>query len=467
MFQVKRPIVCIQGLGFVGAAMAIAVASATDNKGNPVYNVVGIELPTEKGKGIAKQLCEGIFPFDNIDKNLQLSHKKCIENQNIYATTDADWMKEADIILSDINLDVSYKDSGEPYLDLELYKKAVHTIAGKIKKGALLIVETTVPPGTCEKIVRPILENEFDRRGLGKENVLIAHSYERVMPGADYLNSIVNYWRVYSGINRKSADICEKFLENIINTEQYPLTRLSCTIASETAKVLENSYRAVTIAFMEEWGRFAETAGFDMFEVVDAIRKRPTHSNMRQPGFGVGGYCLTKDPYFAALGARDILALEELEFPFCFHAVQLNNKMPIVSLDKIEKLLGGNLQGKKILILGVSYRQDVGDTRYSPTEIFAREALRRGAELTCHDPLVKEWREFDMEVMQEIPSPDQFDAVVFTVAHREYSDINFIEWLPPNKILVFDANHVLSNKQIEDIYTMGHKFSAIGKGGYQ
>jgi UDP-N-acetyl-D-glucosamine dehydrogenase len=467
VFDTKRPLVCIQGLGFVGAAMAIAVANAKDKKGEPIYNVIGIELPNEQGIEKTNAMNKGIFPFENVDEKLSRAHKTCVKNKNLLATTDSQWFGEADIILSDINLDVSYKEDKEPYLNLNMYKEAMHTIGSKMKKGSLLIVETTVPPGTCEKVIKPILEEEFKKRGMEEEEVLLAHSYERVMPGADYYNSIVNYWRVFAGINDRSADMCKEFLSNVIHVEQYPLTRLSCTTASETAKVLENSYRAVTIAFMEEWGRFSEKAEFDLFEVVDAIRMRPTHSNIRQPGFGVGGYCLTKDPFFAALGAKDILELSGLEFPFCTKAVEMNNEMPIVSLDKIQELLGGSLLGKKILVLGVSYRQDVGDTRYSPTEIFAREAMRREGELTFQDPLVSEWKEMGIKVGKEIPPSDGFDAVVFTVAHKEYAQIDFKSWIGKNEILIFDANRVLTNKQIQDISHGHYKFAGIGRGGHK
>lgn len=464
MFSSERTLVCIQGLGFVGAAMAIAVANAKNDAGEIIYNVMGIELSNENGKEKIKCINEGRFPFENVDKELQRAFEECIKNGNLRATTDIDWFKKADIVLSDINLDVSYKQDGEPYLDLELYKQAMHTVASKIKSGTLLIVETTVPPGTCEEVIKPIIQEEFQNRGISTEEILLAHSYERVMPGADYYNSIINYWRVYSGINEKSAKMCADFLEDVINTDKYPLTRLSCTTASETAKVLENSYRAVTIAFMEEWGRFAEAADFDLFEVVDAIRMRPTHCNMRQPGFGVGGYCLTKDPYFAMLSAHDIFKLPDLEFPFCTNAVKMNNKMPIVSLNKIEKILG-TLTEKRILVLGVSYRQDVGDTRYSPTEIFAREALKRGAYLEFQDPLVDKWREMNVKVRHDIPASDGFDAVIFTVAHKEYADINLKEWIGNNEILIFDANKVLSAEQIKDISGARYSFASIGRGG--
>lgn len=465
MFSKERPLVCVQGLGFVGSAMAIAVANAKDEKDEVIYNVMGIELPNEGGREKVKCINDGKFPFENVDNELQRAHEECVKNGNLHATTDVMWFERADIVLSDINLDVSYRQDGTPYLDLALYKQAIHTIGSRIKADALLVVETTVPPGTCEKVIKPILEEEFQTRGLDTDAILLAHSYERVMPGADYYNSIVNYWRVYSGINELSAQKCAIFLENVINTDRYPLTRLSCTTASETAKVLENSYRAVTIAFMEEWGRFAEEADFDLFEVVDAIRMRPTHNNMRQPGFGVGGYCLTKDPYFAMLSVKDILELENCEFPFCTSAVRMNNRMPIVSLDKIEKLLGGSVNGKKILVLGVSYRQDVGDTRYSPTEIFAREAIKRGAILEFHDPLVNEWREMNVKVDRKIPAVSGFDAVIFTVAHKEYQRMDLKEWIADHDVLVFDANRVLTSQQINDLDNISCRFASIGRGG--
>ena len=126
------------------------------------------------------------------------------------------------------------------------------------------------------------------------------------MPGPDYLDSIINNWRVFSGHSSKSANLCESFLSTIIDTNKYPLTKLSSITSSELSKIMENSYRAVNIAFIEEWARFSEKIGANTFEIINAIRKRPTHNNIRQPGFGVGGYCLTKDPFFASLSARQL-----------------------------------------------------------------------------------------------------------------------------------------------------------------
>lgn len=463
-FQSDRKIICVQGLGFVGAAMALAIANAKDVNGLPRYNVIGIDIPNEAGYRKASSINRGVFPFENNDKDLEQAQRDAFHNGNLWATSDSEYFQYADVVVVDINLDVKYTEAQEPRLDLTLFKEAMHTLGSKIKPDTLIIVETTVPPGTCEKIVYPIIQEDFRKRNIDTERVFIAHSYERVMPGEHYFNSIVNFWRVYSGINEESAKKCEEFLKSIINTEKYPLTRLEKTTASEIAKILENSYRATTIAFMEEWGRFAEDVGVDLFEVINAIRMRPTHSNMRQPGFGVGGYCLTKDPFFAPLAAKEIFGLNNLEFPFSTAAVKINNAMPLVSLNKIEALLGGDLNGKRLLVLGVSYRQDVGDTRYSPTEIFVKNAIKRGAEIACQDPLITEWKEMNMKVCLEIPSFIGYDAIVFTVQHKQYLDIHFKEGMFSNGALVFDANCVLNKEQRMDLAKMSTvRYASIGR----
>lgn len=464
-FSSARKIVCVQGLGFVGSAMALAVANAQDAEGNPKYNVIGIDVPNEAGHKKVMSLNDGIFPFEHNDKKLAEAQERAYENGNLWATTDTAYFQYADVVIVDINLDIKYDKEGKPILDLRLFKDAMHTLGCKIKQNTLIVVETTVPPGTCKKVVYPIIREEFKARGINEESIFIAHSYERVMPGEHYFDSIVNFWRVYSGINEKSADQCQAFLESIITTETYPLTRLANTTSTEIAKVLENSYRATTIAFIEEWGRFAEEVNVDLFEVINAIRMRPTHSNMRQPGFGVGGYCLTKDPYFAPLAAKELFGLTDMEFPFSTKAVQINNAMPLVSLNKIEHLLGGQLKGKRLLVLGVSYRQDVGDTRYSPTEIFVREAIKRGAIIECQDPLVRHWDEMNMRVLADIPPFSGYDAIVFAVQHKQYTQIDFSQNTVAKGLLIFDANCVLTEEQRTYIKTMKEiTFASIGRG---
>lgn len=458
-----RPVVCVQGLGFVGSAMAIAVANARGPDGRPLYSVVGVDLPNEAGRHRIASIAAGEMPFPGADPALDQALARAHESGNLTATDDVAVFARADVVLVDINLDIDWS-APRPEVRFAAMQRAVDALAARLKPGALVIVETTVPPGTCERVIAPRLAAGLEARGLPPDCVRLAHSYERVMPGAQYYNSIVNYWRVYAGTTPEAADACERFLSTVINVADYPLTRLGSTTASETAKVLENSYRAVTIAFMEEWGRFAEGVGIDLFEIVNAVRMRPTHANMRQPGFGVGGYCLTKDPLFAAVAARALFEREDLAFPFCTEAVRTNAAMPLVALDKLRGLLGGSLMGKRILLLGVSYREDVGDTRYSPAQTFVEAAEQEGAQVTPHDPLVTWWEELQRPVRGSLPDADGFDAVVFTQASPAYRNIDLADWLRGTAVAVVDANNVLTDAQRQQLRGLGCRHAAIGRG---
>jgi nucleotide sugar dehydrogenase len=451
MPEAGRSVVCVQGLGFVGFAMAVAVADARDPEGRPRFHVIGVDLAESKVEAVNR----GAAPVVSKDPDLQAAFERALACGNLVATTDAEAYALADVTLVDVHLDAPDRMDG--------FRAAVRTLGERMRAGSLVIVETTVPPGTCARVAAPELASALQRRGLAPDAILLAHSYERVMPGREYFRSIVDFWRVYAGHTAAAADACETFLKQVIHTDRYPLKRLGSTTASETAKVLENSYRALNIAFMEEWGRMAEAVGIDMFEVVDAIRVRPTHSNMRHPGFGVGGYCLTKDPLFAKAAARELFGCE-LPFPLSTEAVAINARMPLRTLERVRSLLGGSLRGKRLLLLGVSYRNDVGDTRFSPSETFVREAEAEDAEVSVHDPLVGLWQELDREVPAALPLAQGFDAVVFAVAHEDYAALNLEGWLGDARPLVFDANNVLTAGQRAALRRLGCPAAAIGRG---
>ena len=185
-----------------------------------------------------------------------------------------------------------------------------------------------MPPGTT-KISSNIIKEELNKRGLSSSRFTIGHSYERVMPGPNYIDSIQNFYRVFSAADKKSEDAIESFLKTIIKTDEYPLTKLYNTNATEISKVLENSYRAMKIAFIVEWSRYAEESGVNLYEVVDAIRMRPTHKNIMLPGIGVGGYCLTKDPLLASWSKQNLISKSSDLLPMSELAVQTNDLMPM------------------------------------------------------------------------------------------------------------------------------------------
>lgn len=458
----NRPKVCIQGLGFVGAAMAVATAIADDEHGKPLYEVTGVDLPNSRGLKIVNLINQGIFPFPTSDEKLIKATRQANNQGNLKAATNESFYGSADIVVVDISLDIPYLDN-EPQLNFEKFKKALQAIAKRIKKGALVIIETTVPPGTCEKVVVPSFSEDLKKRGMSVDDILVAHSPERVMPGENYLESITNFWRVYSGYTEEAADACEAFLKNVVNTKNYPLTRLSSPTASETLKVMENTYRAVNIAFLDEWSKYAEKVGIDMFEIVDAIKKRPTHSNIMSPGLGVGGYCLTKDPMFAPASARQLFG-KEMDFPFSKMAVYTNHNMPLHTVSRLKHLLNGSLEGKKILVCGVSYREDVGDTRNSPSETLVKGLQNSVAQIKVHDPYVEYWEEMDFTPEKILPQAENFDACIFAVAHKDYKQLDLHHWVSGSNPVILDASSVFDKKQILKFYEQNLRFYSIGRG---
>ena len=185
-----------------------------------------------------------------------------------------------------------------------------------------------------------------------------------------------------------------------------------------------------------------------------------------QPGFGVGGYCLTKDPLFAKAAAKQIFNLDNHDFPFSSSAVKINNLMPIVTLDKLSMFFGKSIKNKNILLMGISYREEISDTRHSPSEIFYKKANILGLKITPQDPLVNYWEETKLDVIRNIPDFAVFDAIIFAVNNKEYKKINFKSIKRKSKkLLIFDSNNVLSLRQINQIKNNKYlDFISIGRG---
>ncbi len=512
-----RKVVVVQGLGFVGAVMSIVCANADGAD----YAVIGIDLPTPQAYWKICEINAGKFPITSSDPNVELYFENACRQGNFYATADPIAYSYADVIIVDVNLDVD-KRNGEINelrgfdVNLDGFRAAIKAIGRHCREDVHVIVETTVPPGTCLQVVYPLLREGLVRRSLTDNMLKVGHSYERVMPGPDYVNSIKHFYRVYAGIDEASADATEAFLRTIISTEKYPLTRLGNTNATEMAKVLENSYRAMNIAFIVEWTRFAEEAGVNLYEVVRAIRMRPTHSNMMLPGIGVGGYCLTKDALMASW-ARQHMFDGNGPLTMSEHGIATNDLMPWYAFQFILNHLGmetppgatyalsrgqgrgispdsptaqtnapslteglpesalpshekntykQRLTGMKFLLLGVSYRSDVADTRYTPPEYLYRFLKREGAEVALHDPYVGYWEELALEVPDNLEEvlQDDLDVIVFSTMHGMYRDhktlYRFIEMHP--KVWVFDTLGIVPEEAIQQ--STNKRIRVLGRG---
>ena len=463
-----KKLVVVQGLGFVGSVMGLVVANAITEE----YAVIGIDLPNEASYWKIRSINEGVFPVLASDPKIGLYYENSRRKNNYYASFDPYAYSKADVIVVDINLDVkkisdpATQDLTDYDIDLGPFKKAIEAIGKNCKEDVLVLVETTVPPGTTDKVVAPLLKECLENRGMPLDGLRVGHSYERVMPGPKYVDSIQNFYRVFAGVDEKSADAVEIFLRTAIRTDEYPLTKLGHTNATEMAKVLENSFRAMNIAFMVEWSRFAEEAGVDIYEVVNAIRMRPTHKNIMLPGLGVGGYCLTKDPLLASWAKQHLFGSEEALVQ-SEKGVDINDKMPRYAFEFLRSQFPGSLKGKKVLLLGVSYLNDVGDTRYTPVEVFYNWLEKEGAEIHLHDPHVLYWEEKDIRINQDLNGilSNEFDVIVITTGHKDYrNNTDLIEkLLSKPAAFLYDTIGVWSNDEINRLSSK-HMVKVIGRG---
>jgi UDP-N-acetyl-D-glucosamine dehydrogenase len=463
-----RQKVVVQGIGFVGTAMIAALSQAKNQDNKLLYDVIGVDLPGKKSLEKINKINMGISPIVSTDRALDKAFLKANEKGNVFATTDESIYKEADVIVIDINLDIKKLEFGNSksyqfsYIN---YMKAIDSISNFVSENTLILVESTVPPGTTEKVIYPRLLRKLAERNINPAKVQLAHSYERVMPGSKYLDSIINYYRVFSGVNEISKIIAEKFLKSFINTEKYPLRKLQNTTASEMSKVLENSYRAVNIAFIQEWTDFAEIAGVDLFEIIEAIRDRSTHKNIMAPGLGVGGYCLTKDALLADYGYNEIFGSPK-RLEMSLEAVNINDLMPAHTFTRIKREIGelGNLE---VGILGVSYLNDVGDTRFTPTGLLYDLLIESVNSILLFDPYISLWEEKQIAVITDMSAGSTLiSLLIFAVKHSEFKDLStasIISLFPSLKYVV-DANNVLKIETIKRLRDEGIVVLSLGRG---
>ncbi|RZB37716.1 MAG: hypothetical protein SRB2_00818 [Desulfobacteraceae bacterium Eth-SRB2] len=492
-----REIVVVMGVGFVGAVMAAVVADSEDENGNPVKFVIGMQRPSTRSYWKIPLLNRGLPPVQAEDPEvLPMIHRCVNEKKTLTATFTYDALKLADVVVVDVQCDYLKESLGDVkngQTDMAALEISLEIIAEHITPDALVLIETTVAPGTTEQVAYPIMRKMFRKRGI-ESDPLLAHSFERVMPGRHYVASIRDFWRVCSGTNQEATGRVVKFLEEVINTDEYPLTVLDRPIESETAKIVENSYRATILAFLDEWSLFAERNGVDLIKVLEAIKVRPTHSNIIFPGPGIGGYCLPKDGGLGMWAYRHIHGFEDDIFKITPLAININDTRSLhvaqLTRDALRNM-SRPLAAAEILLLGASYREDVGDTRYSGSELVVRRLTEMGAELRVHDPYVQHWWEFEKQ--DEYPSPTHSlkrffrsqdkladlhvkkdlaqalhgcDAVIFAVRHKHYLDLD------PDKVVetagaplaVIDCFGILDDTKIKRYFELGCEVKGLGRG---
>ncbi len=441
----------------------------------------------------------GQSPVKAEDPEVDPMIARCVkEKQTLTATFNNECLALADCVVVDVQCDYTKHALGDMRrgeTEMAALEATVRTIGRKVQPHCLTLIETTVAPGTTESVAWPIMKKAFAARGI-KSEPLLAHSFERVMPGREYVSSIRDFWRVCSGCNAEARARVEKFLREVLNTEQFPLTVMDRPIESETTKIIENSYRAAILAFMNEWSLFAERNGVDLIKVIKAIKMRPTHSNIIFPGPGVGGYCLPKDGGLGYWAYKHILGFEDGEtvFKMTPTAIDVNDTRALHVAEITRNALrnmGRYIAGADVLICGASYRQGVGDTRYSGSELVVRKLTEMGAEMRVHDPYVDHWTE--LEQQDVFPSPgqswarffrnqagladlrvqkdlaaalDRVEALILAVPHEQYLDLKpeqIVEWAG-GPLAVIDCYGILSDENIRRYFELGCEVKALGRG---
>jgi nucleotide sugar dehydrogenase len=496
--QQGREIVVVMGVGFVGAVMAGVVADSTDERGNPGKFVIGMQRPSTRSYWKIPYLNRGVAPVEAEDPEVEPLIKRCVlEKKTLTATFSYEALSLADVVVVDVQCDYHKETLGDVkkgHAAIGALEKSLKVIGEKIDPACLVLIETTVPPGTTEYVAYPIVKKAFEQRGLDTAEPLLAHSFERVMPGRDYVSSIRDFWRVCSGINAVARDKVVKFLSEILNVDQFPLTVLDRPIESETCKIVENSYRAATLAFLDEWSVFAERNGVDITKVVEAIKIRPTHSNMIFPGPGIGGYCLPKDGGLGVWAYHTLMGFDDDLFKITPMSIDINDtralRPPQMVRDALRNM-GKIVPASKIAVLGVSYRQDVGDTRYSGSEIIVRKLTEMGGEVVVHDPYVKHWWEFEKQ--DSYPAPGHswkrffrnqddlvdlrvesdlaaalkgVDAMVLAVRHSAYMNLDpdQVIAMTGRPVAVIDCFGILNDDQISRYFELGCEVKGLGRG---
>ena len=468
----NREIVVVMGVGFVGAVMAAIVADTVDKNGQPTKFVIGMQRPSVRSYWKIPLLNRGVSPVKAEDPEVDPMIARCVkEKKTLIATYTYDVLKLADVVVVDVQCDYIKEDLGNVRTgntDMAALEASIGVIAEHIQPDTLVLIETTVAPGTTEQVAYPIMKKIFRKRKI-KSDPLLAHSYERVMPGRDYVASIRDFWRVCSGINEEAKRRVVKFLNEVLNTEKYPLTVMDRPIESET----------------------------DLIKVIQAIKVRPTHSNIIFPGPGIGGYCLPKDGGLGVWAYKHILGFEDRIFRITPMAININDTRGLhvgqLTRDALRNM-GQPIASSEILVLGAAYREDVGDTRYSGSEIVIRKLAEMGAEIRVHDPYVEHWWEFEQqdsypaagqskakffrnqEKLKEIRIEKDLnkalkgaEAVIFAVRHAAYLDLD------PDKVVkaigqpaaIIDCFGVLTDDKISRYFELGCEVKGLGRGHIQ
>lgn len=408
----------VVGLGYVGLPLAVEKAKAG-------FKTIGFDVQEEK----VNLVNEGHnYIGDVVDSDL----KKLVEAGMLSATTDFSFVKDVDFIA--ICVPTPLDEHQQP--DISYVKNSTIEIAKYMTKGTMVVLESTTYPGTTEELIKPLLE---EGSGLKcGEDFYLGFSPERVDPGNKEFKT-KNTPKVVGAIGKDATETIAAMYRAVLEGDVY---EVSSPAVAEMEKILENTYRNINIGLVNELAILCDKMGISLWEVIDAAKTKPYGFQAFYPGPGLGGHCIPLDPYYLSWKARE----------FGFHtsmiesSMMINDKMPEYCVERAMRILNRHkkaLNGAKVLVLGVAYKQDIDDYRESPAIPVINILKENGANVEFFDPYIRSFKENGV-VMEGIPAIDadiiaQYDLVMITCGHTNV-DYDMIQ---KNAKAIFDTKNVM------------------------
>ena len=417
----KTATVGVVGLGYVGLPLIDAYVAAG-------FGALGFDVDTTK----TDTLNQGKSYIAHIGND---TIQGWLDKNKFEATTDMDRLAEADVIM--ICVPTPLSDSRDP--DLTFVEMTTEAISKRLRPGQMVVLESTTYPGTTKDVLLPILEKSGLTAG---QDFFLAYSPEREDPGnPDFTAGTIP--KVVGGLEPNSLRLAKRFYEQAI-TKVIPVN--SCEVA-EACKILENTYRSVNIAMVNELKVLFQKIGIDVWEVIEAAKTKPFGYQAFYPGPGLGGHCIPIDPFYLSWVARK----HETPTRFIELAGEINTSMPLYVINKTAEALNSlkkPIRGSKVGILGMAYKKDIDDHRESPSFKLIELLMERGAEVSYCDPHIPQlpkMRHYDLPAMTtEQPTPEYFESLDCVIIATDHSAFDWNEIVGCSK-LVIDTRNATKN----------------------
>jgi len=385
--------ISIIGLGYIGLPLALAAS-------NNGYHVIGLD--TDKFK--VDQINKGISPIEDVS-NAQLN--LALKNAKFMATNNFEFIQDSEITI--ICVPTPLGSNRKP--DLSYVEKAIELVSPYLVKGTLIVLESTVAPGTTRNLI-PALVERYSK--LPSSEFYFAYSSERVDPVNKSWN-LKNTPKIVAGLDSESRERARVFYTGFVDL----VIEAESLESAELAKLLENSFRLINISFINEFAMYCQVKGIDVNEVISLASSKPYGFMPFYPSIGVGGHCIPIDPLYLADSAREIGASTR----FLDLADQINLAMPNYFINRAISILD-SIKGKKILVIGLSYKPNVADVRETPVEALISGLKNKGAEVFWHDDLVKEWNGENSVALS-----NKYDLAILATPH-DYLDLTKLGDVP-------------------------------------